>query len=128
MEKQIAILADPELVDAMRLAGIRRTRALRAHGGAAAAIGETLREWLATDEIGVIIIGADHAALARELISGLRRGKRISPVIIEVPSRDGAWQADAVQYYQRLGREFLGLEIVLQEEALATGDTQSGTA
>lgn len=120
MDKQIAVIADPELVDAMRLAGIRRTRSMRARASNAALVGETLREWLATEDVGVIIIGADHAALVPELLSRLRNGKRISPLVIEVPSRDGAWQADSTQYYQRLGREFLGLEIVLQDDALAS--------
>jgi vacuolar-type H+-ATPase subunit F/Vma7 len=127
MEKQIAILADQELVDAMRLAGLSRTRALRAHAGSTAAVCETLGEWLMEEEIGVIVIGADHAALASELISSVRRGKRISPVIVEVPSRDGAWRADAAQYYQTLGRKFLGLEIVLRDNESAMDETQSRT-
>lgn len=128
MQKQIVVMADSELVDAMRLAGVRRTRALRAGPGSASAVGETLREWLAAEDIGVIVIGADHAALARDLISAFRNSKRISPVIVEVPSRDGSWQADATAYYQQLGREFLGLEIMLQDDESGADDSRSGTA
>jgi vacuolar-type H+-ATPase subunit F/Vma7 len=128
MQKQIVVMADPELVDAMRLAGVRRTRALRAGPGTAAAVDETLREWLAAEDIGVIVIGADHAELARGLISAFRKGKRISPVIVEVPSQNGSWQADATQYYQQLGREFLGLEIMLQDDEGAADGSRSGTA
>jgi vacuolar-type H+-ATPase subunit F/Vma7 len=128
MEKQIAVLADPELADAMRLAGVRRTRALRAAPGAASAVDEALREWLAAEDIGVIVIGADHAELARGLIASFRKGKRISPIIVEVPSQSGSWQADATQYYQQLGREFLGLEIMLQDDGSEADDSRSGTA
>jgi vacuolar-type H+-ATPase subunit F/Vma7 len=126
MDKQIAAIGDPELTTALRLAGVRRTRAIRAEPGAAPAIAETLGQWLAADEIGLIVIGADHAALARDLVSGFRASRRLSPVIVEVPSRDGAWATDATDYYQRLGREFLGLEIVLQDDDVDA--LHSGTA
>jgi vacuolar-type H+-ATPase subunit F/Vma7 len=115
MNKRLAVMAEPELVNALRLAGVGRTRSLRAEAGAAETVDETLREWLAEDEIGVIVIGAEHAALVRDRIAAYRKGKRTTPVIVEVPSRDGAWQDDATGYYQQLCREFLGLEIVLQD-------------
>jgi vacuolar-type H+-ATPase subunit F/Vma7 len=115
VDKRVAVMADPELVDALRLAGVSRTCALRAGAGAAEAVDKTLREWLAADDTGVIVIGADHAALVRDRVAACRKSRRITPVIVEVPSRDGAWQADATDYYQQLCREFLGLEIVLQD-------------
>jgi vacuolar-type H+-ATPase subunit F/Vma7 len=131
MEGAVAVLADAQLVDAMRLAGVERTRTLRAEPEAAESVEETLREWLADESLGVVIIGADHAALAAEAISRIRHGRRLSPVIVQVPSRDGAWESDATAYYQVLSREFLGLEVVLrdgedgaqgaQEEHLAEG-------
>jgi len=128
MNKRIVVMADPELVDALRLAGVRTTRALRAGPDSASAVGETLQEWLAAEDIGVIVIGADHAELARALISAFRRGKRISPVIVEVPSHNGSWEADSTQYYQQLGRKFLGLEIMLQDDESEADDSPTGMA
>ena len=113
-ERALAVLAEPELVDALRLAGIERTRALRATPDAAQRVQETLREWLADESLGVVIIGTAHAALAAEMIRSFRHGRRPSPVIVQVPSRDGEWEADARAYYQALGREFIGLELVLR--------------
>jgi vacuolar-type H+-ATPase subunit F/Vma7 len=127
MRKEIAVLADPELVDALRLAGVHRVRALRAEPGAAGAVAETLRAWLVSDQVGAVVIGADHAALARDVVAEFRRGKRISPVIVEVPSRDGAWATDATEYYQQLGRAYLGLEIVLQGTEASTDEATAGT-
>ena len=137
-DRAVAALADPELVDALRLAGVERTRALRAEPEAAETVEETLREWLADESLGVVIIGADHAALAAETISRIRHGRRLSPVIVQVPSRDGAWAADTTEYYQALSREFLGLEVVLrdgedgaegtQEEHLAEGAENTSRA
>jgi vacuolar-type H+-ATPase subunit F/Vma7 len=127
MRKEIAVLADPELVDALRLAGVRRARALRAGSDAASIITEALREWLAADEVGLVVVGADHAALAREAVGEFRRGRRLLPVIVEVPAQDGAWPADATEYYQRMGREYLGLEIVLQETGASTDEAAATT-
>jgi vacuolar-type H+-ATPase subunit F/Vma7 len=121
----IAVLADLELTQALRLAGIHRTRALDASAaGAKQRVRDTLREWLDSDELGLIIIGTGHAALVSDDLDALKASKRLLPVIIEVPSRDGAWQADSTRFYQALSRKYLGLEIVLDERAPATADGQ----
>lgn len=115
VDRAVAVLADPELVGALRLAGVGRTLGLRAVPEATETVEETLREWLADASLGVVIVGADHAALAIEAIGRFRHTRRVSPVIVQVPSRDGAGGVDATTYYQALGREFLGLEVVLRD-------------
>lgn len=114
--REIAVLADPELVAALRLAGVAKTQALCADPKARETVLETLAAWLDTDTVALVIIGAGHAALVRERLDALRRERRTLPVVVEVPSRDGPWETDAAQYYRRMGRDYLGLELALEKE------------
>ena len=115
--REIAVLAERELVDALRLAGVSRFRALPADKKVRDELNEALREWLGSEVIGVIILGEEHAALAGELIGAVRASKRITPVIVSVPSLAHEADEDFAGRYQALARRFLGMDIVLQEGA-----------
>lgn len=128
--REIAVLADPELVSALRLAGVARVRALRAEAQAREEVIETLQGWLAEEGMALVIVGAAHAELAREQLEAWRRQRRVLPVIVEVPSRDGPVETDAAHYYQQMGRDYLGLELRLEAEAgngVADGTTDGAT-
>ena len=113
--REIAVLAERGLVDALRLAGVGRFRALPADKKMRDEVNETLREWLGNEAIGVIVIGEEHAALVGEQIGAVRASKRITPVIVSVPSLGDAADEDFAGRYQALARRFLGMDIVLQE-------------
>jgi vacuolar-type H+-ATPase subunit F/Vma7 len=112
--QEIAVLADPELVDALRLAGVGRSEALRAHEVAAQRVREILADWLADEAIAVIVIGVAHARLVAAELAEHRHSRRARPVLVQVPSLGDGGERAAADYYHELGREFLGLEIVLQ--------------
>ncbi len=114
--KEIAVLAGPALVDALRLVGIRRTRVIDPGAETAGEVRAAIRDWMAGGEVGVIVIGGEFAAHARDLLDGHREGRRLLPVILELPS-SGTTPEDAAAYYRRLCRIFLGLEIELKQEA-----------
>lgn len=121
--QEIAVIADPEIVDALRLAGVGRSEALRADEAAAPRVRQILGDWLEDAAVAVIVIGAAHARLVAAELAGHRHSRRVRPVVVQVPSLGDGGERDSVDYYHQLGREFLGLEIVLQP-----GDTASGEA
>jgi len=126
-DKEIAVLADPELIGALRLAGLRKTVALQAgDADTRLAVVETLQDWLRNEEVGVILVAENLAAMAEDVIASPRKGKRLLPVIVEVPSREGSRHGDAADYYKKLSRDFLGLEIVLNDKGPTTDGTQTG--
>lgn len=112
----IAVMAGPELVGALRLAGVRETCVVEGEQGSPAKINETLRGWIAGGEVGVILIAEEPAAHAAEVIRSVRARKGLVPVILEIP--DGALEkGGAAAFYRKMSRDFLGLEIVLKEDA-----------
>lgn len=121
--QEIAVIADPEIVDALRLAGVGRSEALRADEAAAPRIRQILGDWLEDAALAVIVIGVAHARLVAAELAGHRHSRRVRPVVVQVPSLGDGGERDSLDYYHQLGREFLGLEIVLQP-----GDTASGEA
>ena len=119
--QEIAVLADPELVDALRLAGIGRSEALRAQPAAAARVRQMLAAWLEDDAVAVIVIGVAHARLVAAELAEHRHSRRAHPVVVQVPSLGDGGERAAADYYHELGREFLGLEIVLQASEAENG-------
>lgn len=113
--KEIAVLSGPELSGALRLAGIRKTRVIERSQGSAEEVNAVLREWMEAGDVGVIVISEEFSPFAHDFLQSVRQGKRILPVLVEVPS-PGTRQVDAVDYYRKLSRDFLGLEIELKEE------------
>jgi vacuolar-type H+-ATPase subunit F/Vma7 len=118
---EIAVLGDPELVDALRLAGIWRGEALRAHEAAAPRVQRILAAWLEDEAVAVIVIGAGHATLVAAKLAEHRHSRRAHPVVVQVPSLGDDGERAAADYYHELSREFLGLEVVLQASEAADG-------
>jgi vacuolar-type H+-ATPase subunit F/Vma7 len=122
--QEIAVVADPEIVNALRLAGVGRSEALRADEAAAPKVRQVLGDWLEDAAVAVIVIGAAHARLVAAELAGHRHSRRVRPVVVQVPSLGDGGETDSLDYYHQLGREFLGLEIVLQPGEAASGEAE----
>lgn len=120
--KEIAVLAGPAMVDALRLAGVRRARVIEAGAETAGEVRAAIREWTECGEVGVIAIGEELAVHVRDTLAHHRKAKRFLPVILELPSPETT-RENAVAYYRRLSRDFLGLEIELESK---TGIPEEG--
>lgn len=120
--QEIAVIADPEIVDALRLAGVGRSEALRADEAATPRVRQVLGDWLADATVAVIVIGVAHARLVAAELAGHRHSRHIRPVVVQVPSLGDGRERDSLDYYHELGREFLGLDIVLQPDDAANGE------
>ena len=62
-------------------------------------------------DIGVIVILEDFVEYVEELVTQVRKGKGMTPVIIEVPSKFGTKYRDIREYYKSFIRESIGFEV-----------------
>lgn len=122
--REIAVLARPELAGVLRLAGLSRVKSVEAGAETPESLQNVLKEWIGDDSIGVIVVDEELARLASEQIRRLRHGKRILPVVVEIPSKSREKAMDASTFYRRLSREFLGLDIELKNEEDAEATEQ----
>ena len=106
----IAVVGDEDLVDALRLAGVGRYHMIKGDdvGGE---VREALSALIEDPDIGVVVIAEGHADFVEDMLTKLREGRKLTPVIIEVPSGYAVSYPDVRQYYKDYIRKFIGFEI-----------------
>lgn len=107
----IAIVGDEELVNALRLAGSTRYYVIKDDPDARESVRSALNELLSDRDIGIVMLLEDYVQYAEDLLSQFRRGRAITPVIIEVPSKFGTKYLDVRDYYRASIRESVGFEV-----------------
>jgi len=107
----IAVIGDEELVNAMRLAGISKHYMIKGNHDVRDNVRKTLTELLAEPNVGIVIILEDYAQYVKDLITQVRKEKRTTPVIVEVPSKFGTKYPDTREYYRAIIRESIGFEV-----------------
>ena len=107
----IAVIGDEDLVSGLRLAGLSRYYLIKGNHNT----GEDVRKALGTliDEasIGVIVILEDYVEHVKDLLSRVREERRMTPIIIEVPSKFGTKYKDVVGYYKTFIKASIGFEV-----------------
>lgn len=71
------------------------------------ALGELIDE----PGIGIIVILEDYVEYVKDLLTQVREGRRMIPVIIEVPPKFGTKYKDVVGHYKKFIRESIGFDI-----------------
>ena len=107
----IAVVADEDLVSLLRLAGVSRYQIVRDGPGRGEDIRKSLTALLQEPDVGIVVIPEEYREDAADLLAAVRQRKRITPVIIEVPSRYDAAYRDAWEYYRASIRKFIGFDI-----------------
>ena len=107
----IAIIGDEDLVNGMRLAGVTRYHVIKDDTGIEEDVREALTELINEPEIGIIAIQENYAEHVEDLIDKVKVEKRLTPVIIEVPSKYGTKYKDVTGYYKSYVRKFTGFDI-----------------
>lgn len=107
----IAVIGDEELVNALRLAGISNYHTIRGDHDVGEDVRKALTELLGQTDVGIVIMLEDYAQHVEDVLSRVRKGKRMMPVIIEVPSKFGTRYPDTKEYYRTLIRESIGFEV-----------------
>jgi vacuolar-type H+-ATPase subunit F/Vma7 len=107
----IAVIGDEDLVNGMRLAGLSRYFLIAGNGDVTANVRRVLAELVGDPEIGIIVILEEYAEHARDLIARVRGEKRMTPVIVEVPSRYGTKHKDITALYKAYIKSFIGFDV-----------------
>jgi len=106
----IAVVGDEDLVNALRLAGVGRYHMIKGDdvGGE---VRKALTAFIEDPDIGVVAIAENYADYVEDLLTPFREGRKLTPVIIEVPSGYAASYPDVRQYYAAYIKKFIGFEI-----------------
>jgi len=106
----IAVIGDEDLVNGLRLAGVRRYHIVRGED-TGEEVRQALTEFIDEPNVGVIVILEDYMKHVEGVIAQVKERKVSPPVIIEVPSKYGTHYEDVTGYYKAYIRRFIGFEI-----------------
>jgi len=107
----IAIIGDEDLVNGLRLAGVKRYYIIKDDHNAEEEVRKSLTELIGEAEVGIIAIQEDYAKYVEDLIAQVQERKDLTPVITEVPSKYGTKYQDVSGYYKAFIRKFVGFDI-----------------
>jgi len=107
----IAVIGNEDLVNMLRLAGIRRYYLIEDNGNTGEDVRTALSELIGDPGISIVALQEDYAGYVEDMIAQLVVEKRLTPVVIEVPSKSGTKYLDVAEYYKAFIRKFVGFEI-----------------
>lgn len=105
----IVVIGDEDLVNGLRLAGVRRYHVIK--GDIGEEVRKALSEVMDEPNVGVIVILEDYVKYVEDLITQVKERKVLPPIIIEVPSKYGTRYEDITKYYKSYIRKFIGFDI-----------------
>ena len=105
----MAVIGDEDLVNGLRLAGVRHCRVVE--GDDADEVRQALTEFVGEPDIGIIVILEDYVKHVEDLIAQAKESKVSPTVVIEVPSKYGTHYQDVAGYYKSYIRRFIGFDI-----------------
>lgn len=107
----IAVIGDEDLVNGLRLAGVRRYHIVKNDHDIAEEVRKALTEMMDEPNVGVIVILEDYMKHVEDLMAQVKERRVLPPIIIEVPSKYGTRYKDITKYYKSYIRKFIGFEI-----------------
>lgn len=112
-ELGIAVIGDEDLVSGMRLAGVRRYQVVTDNPDSGEDVRKAVLSFISDSNVGVIALQEDYQPYVEDIAAGLRREKKVLPVIIEVPSKRGTEHGDVALHYRTFIRRFVGFDVEL---------------
>ncbi len=107
----IAAIGDEELVSGLRLAGISKYYVIKDNHDVREEVRKALGELMNEPSVGIIVIPENYAEYVEDMLRHFREGKRITPVIIEVPPKSGSKYKDVVGYYKTFIKASIGFDV-----------------
>ena len=107
----IAVIGDEDLVSGLRLAGVNRYHIIKGNHDAGEDVRQALTELIGEPEVGIIAIQEDYAKYVADLMAQVQEGAKLTPVIIEVPSKYGTKHEDVTEYYKAYIKNIIGFDI-----------------
>jgi vacuolar-type H+-ATPase subunit F/Vma7 len=107
----IAIIGNEDLVNMLRLAGVKRNYVIEDNNSAEEDVRKALGELIDELDVSIVAIQEDYVKYVEDLIAQVAKGSRLTPVIIEVPSKYGTKYPDVAEYYKAFVRKYVGFDI-----------------
>ena len=110
-ESKIAVLGDEDLVRGLRLAGVKTYHIIKEDSESREEAKKILDEMFDDPYVGVIIVQENHMEFLGSTVEKFRKRGKLTPLVLEVPSKQGIKYADITEYYKKYVRDFIGFEI-----------------
>ncbi len=107
----IAIIGDEDLVSGLRLAGVSRYYVIKESHNIGEDVTKALSSLIDEPDIGIVAIQEDYVKYVEDLMAQVKQGKRMTPVIIELPSKYGTKYLDIAEYYKGYIRKAIGFDV-----------------
>ena len=107
----VAVIGDEDLVNGFRLAGLSRYYMIKSGPNAHEDVRKALITLIGEPSVGIVMILEEYADYVTDLVTQVRKGRKITPVIIEVPSKFGTKYSNVKEYYKAFIRESIGFEV-----------------
>ena len=107
----IAVIGDEDLVNGLRLAGVRRYHVVTNDHDVGEEVKQALTKVIDEPDVGIIVILEDYVKYIEDLVAQVKERKVLPPIIIEVPSKYGTRYDNVTQYYKAYIRKFIGFDI-----------------
>jgi len=110
-QMSIAVIGDEDLVNGLRLGGVRKYHAIQESQGTREEVRGALATLIDDPEAGIIVISEDYMQYVGDLVTEFKQKGNLTPIILEVPSKYGTKYQDVAAYYKAHVSEFIGFEI-----------------
>ncbi len=107
----ISVVGNSNLTTLLRLAGVGNYYTIEDNDSLETNVREAMSNLINNPAVSIIAIQTDYAILVRDMIDRVVEDKRLTPVIIEVPSGVSMEEENAAEYYRAFVRKFVGFDI-----------------
>ena len=107
----IAIIGDEDLNSGMRLAGVRRYYTIKDEQNSREETRKALTELLVEPDVGIIAVQEKYLEYVDDLIAKHKQDRKMTPVIIGVPSKYDTKYQDVTAYYKAYIKGFIGFDV-----------------
>jgi len=108
---EIAAIGDEDLVSGLRLAGVSRYYMIKGEHNAREDVRKALTELINKPNVGIVVIQEDYTEYVEDLVTQVRKGRGMTPVIIEVPSKFGTKYRNVREHYKTFIKESIGFDV-----------------
>lgn len=110
-QSSIAIIGDEDLVNGLRLAGMSTYYIVKNGQDVGDQVKKILDQLVNDSNVNIIVIQEDYAEYSSPVSALIRESKRLTPIIVEVPSKYGTKYGDVTDYYKAHIRGFIGFDV-----------------
>ena len=107
----IAVIGNEDQVILMQLAGVEKYRVIEGESDIREKVREALREFVNDTSIGIIMIPENFRDYVDDILKYISESKKITPIIIEIPSKFTTEKEDVREFYKSYAKKLLGFSI-----------------